>query len=460
MRYPRLAARLYGAPLMLLPDKARLIEEIFRGHMSADDFEESPLQRAEREQARRQVAYAGIELKNQPDKPYAITSSGIALVPVLGTLVQRGSWMDAMSGLTSYDNVASMMERALADPEVRAILLEIDSPGGEVAGIMDLTSRIQAAAKRKPTWSVASESAYSAAYWIAASAEFAYVAMTGGVGSIGAVMLHVDQSKRDSAMGYSYTYIASGSKKAAGNPHEPISDGMLSWAQAEVDRTGRLFASGVAIQRGLAVEDVLALEGGLLTPPEALDAGYVDGINTLIEVVALLNAEIQQPGSTGARISASRIAHKETHMSDTTKGAAPGTKAATDATHTAAELETARTAARADGVKEGETTGHANGVKAERERIGGILGCEEAKERTTLAAHLALETNTDIDAAKKLLAASPKSGTGNGLHTAMAQLKNPKVGADVEETQPVQRMSAPQDIYASRAKASVAAMPR
>lgn len=463
MSYPRLAARLYGAPLLILPDKAKMIEEVFRSHLTGerrilamddDGPAETAEQRAEREQARRVGAYAGIQLANKPDKPYALTTSGIALLPVLGTLVQRGSWMDAASGLTSYDNVASLLDRAMADPEVRAVLLEIDSPGGEAAGVMDLAGRVQAASKRKPVWSVASEQAYSAAYWLASSAEFAYAALTGGVGSIGALMLHVDQSKRDSMMGYRYTYIASGAKKADGNQHEPISDAMLSWAQNEVDRTGGLFASAVATNRGIAVENVLALEGGLLTPPEALDAGYVDGINTLIEVVALLNAELQQPGSTGARLAASRssMTTKETDMTD--KIAAKGNEA--DKKHTDAELDAARTAAKAEGATEAEAKGRAEGVKAERERVGAILGCEEAKDRTKLALHLALQTDGDAASAKKLLAQASKE-SGGSFASAMASLGNPKVGTEtgLESSGGVTRIDT-KGIYEARRQASAA----
>lgn len=465
MSYPRLAARLYGAPLLILPEKAKTIEEVFRSHLlgerrllASDEAEETPGERAAREQARRQVAYAGIALANKPDKPYALTASGIALLPVIGTLVQRGSWMDAMSGLSSYDTIASLLERAMMDPEVRAVLLEVDSPGGEVAGLFDLAGRVRAAAKRKPVWSAAAESAYSAGYGLLAAAEFAYAALTGGVGSIGALMLHVDQSKRDSMMGYRYTYIASGAKKAEGNPHEPLSDAMLAWAQREVDRTGALFASTVAQYRGIAVEEVLATEAGLLTPPEAVDGGYIDGINSLIEVVALLNAELQQPGSTAANRLAARQSKKEIQMNTKEQDAAAQARAA--------ELEQVKTAAKAEGVTEGEAkgetkgreAGRAEGVKAERARIGAILGAEEAKGRANLALHLALATDDDVEKAKKTLAAAPKESGGQGFAELMARVANPQVGADGGLTTASRPASIDtKSIYAARRQAGAAA---
>jgi len=459
--FARIATRLFGAPLLVLPDRAFAVADVFNRYVTGehklvamDDREETAAERAEKEQARRQVAYAGIQLQNKPDKPYALTASGIALLPVIGTLVQRGSWMDAESGLQSYDNVASLLETAMADQEVRAVLFEVDSPGGEVGGLFDLASRIRAASKRKPIWSVAAEGAYSAGYAILASAEHAYVARTGGVGSIGALMMHVDQSKRDSMMGYAYTYIASGAKKAEGNPHEPLSKGMHDWAQREVNRTGELFARTVAEYRSIKVEDVLATEAGLLTPSEAVDGGYVTGIASLVEVVAMLNAELQQPGSTAARVAAQR----QTTMEKTEMT----TKAEQDAAAQAraAEMEEVKKAAKAEGIAEGTAAGKTEGAKAERERIGAILSCEEAKDRGTLAAHLALKTDNSLDSAKALLAAAPKQAAGSPFLAAMDALKNPQVGADnADVTTSAEKPSInAASIFASRAQASAVAV--
>ena len=456
MSYPRLWARVYNTPLFLDPEKAKVIESVFRSHingerkvglMEDDGPSQSPEQRAAAEHERRCRAYTGIDLVRRDDKPYAMTKTGLAMIPVLGTLVQRGSWLDSMSGLMSYDMVASLVERASGDPEVRAVLLEIDSPGGEAYGLIDLADRVYAARKRKPMWAVANEQAYSAAYWLASSAARVYTPITGGVGSIGALMLHVDQSKRDAQMGYTYTFIHAGARKVDGNSHEPISKPALQWAQAEVDRHRQLFASAVAKRRDLSVDEVLATEAGLLTPPEALEGGYIDGVNTLIEVVAMLEAELQQPGSTtSTRLNAGLT--KEISMSGKNE----------DKKHTDEQLEAARTTARAEGkaegVTEGKTASHAEGlaegkvagkaegmvegekagrgagIKAERERVGAILSCEEAKDRGKQALHLALQTDTSVEDAKKLLAASAKESGSQMFAQLMATQANPKVGLD------------------------------
>lgn len=452
MAYPRLWSRVYNAPLLIHPDKAKVIEQVFRSHLiegkSAvslmdDGPQESEQQRAERKHAERQRAYAGIDLQRADDKPYAITKSGIALIPVLGTLVQRGSWLDSASGLTSYDLVASLLDNALSDPDVRALMLEIDSPGGEAAGIVDLADRVYAARNQKPVWAVANEQAYSAAYWLASSAQKLYTPITGGVGSIGAVMLHVDQSKRDAMMGYSYTFIHSGARKVDGNSHQAISKTALAWAQSEVDRSRQLFAQAVATRRGLAAEDVLGTEAGLLTPSEAVDGGYIDGIGNFLEAISLLEGEIGS--GSGARMAAGRYMQSNLAKENQMKNATPAAtlvlaalsismEAVSDAHGVALEkMLTEHSQAAAAGARaEAEKAGKADGAKAERERVRGIVAHAEAKDRPELAMSVATETDLTVEQAGKLLASAPKQATGGALAALMAKIANPHVGVDTD----------------------------
>lgn len=472
--YPHLATRLYGMPLLIHPEKAALIERVFQARMQGDhslslveDDGETPAQRVEREQARRAVAYAGIGLQARTDKPYALTTSGIALIPVMGTLIKRGSWMDSMSGLTGYDQIASLIDSATSDPEVKAILMEIDSPGGEAAGLFELGARVIQAAAAKPVWSHANEYAYSAAYALLSSADRAYAPITGGVGSIGTIAMHVDQSKRDSMMGYSYTFIYAGAKKADMNSHRPLNESGLAFLEGEVQRVNGLFVSHVADRRSLSAETVQATEAGLMSPPEALDGGFIDGVATLAETIALLESELRNTGFTtgtgmAARRSAALNQRKEMHMS--TKDDKPAASAAqagadpkqTDAKHTDAQLDAARTEAHAAGAAEGAKTGRVEGVKAEHERIRGILAHAEAKDRPQLAMSIAFESDMDMEKAAKLLAAAPKQTAGSALATLMANVRNPKVGADTDADlgagKPVTASAA--SIYASRRRAA------
>ena len=100
-----------------------------------------------------------------------VTPEGIAVIPVFGTLVKRAGAIEAASGLTSYGHLEDRIMDAATDPAVRAILLDIDSPGGEAAGVFDLSDLVYEARSLKPVWAVADEEAFSGAYAIASAAE-------------------------------------------------------------------------------------------------------------------------------------------------------------------------------------------------------------------------------------------------------------------------------------------------
>jgi len=441
MRYPHLWTRLYNTPLLIHPEKAAVIERIFHAHLMGekdvrlydDGPSETPEQRAEREQSRRAAAYAGVSLQHRADKPYALTQGGVALIPILGTLVHRASGLDAMSGLVSYSEIAYLLETSLADPDVRGVILEFDSPGGEASGIVDLAARIYGGRGKKRIWSVAADQAFSAAYWLASQGEKFYAAISGGVGSIGAVALHVDQSKRDAQMGYTYTVVYAGARKVDLNSHKPLPPEGRDRLQLEVDRFMDLFTADVGKGRNISAEAARATEASLLTPPQALEGGFIDGIATLNEVVALLEAALS--GSTGVlpgtRMAAAGPSTSQETIIMTDKTAADLANAANQAKHTDAQLEAARTEARTPALAEGEKKGHAAGVNAERERIRGILTHAEAKDRPQLAASLAFEPDMGVEQAARLLAKAAKEpATGNAFAALMNKVPNPKVGVD------------------------------
>jgi signal peptide peptidase SppA len=458
MAYARLFARLYGAPLLITPEKAQVIEAAFRAHLAGalpaqrameDEPGETEEQRAARVHQERCARFAGVSLQRRDDKPYALTTSGIALVPALGTLIQRGSWMDSLSGLTSYDMLGSLVERAMADPDVAGMVMEFDSPGGEVPGAFELQARIAAANGRKPVYGHANEMALSAAYLLASGAKRVYGAMTSHVGSIGVVMLHVDQSKRDAQMGYSYTFIHAGARKVDANPHAALSPAARAWAQAEVDRTYGLFVDAVAKSRGLSADAVRATQAAVYSPDEAQKLGLIDGTRTFAETIQELEGELALASSvvfTGTRMAAGPLQGEEPMRNPSPVAmavmAALGISAESVSEANGVKLESALSGAidpklveaKAAGEKVGEDKGKAEGQKtgtaAERERVKGILAHAEAKDRIGLAMSLAIETDMPVDQAAKVLAAAPKQAGSGTLAEMMAKVPNPKVGAD------------------------------
>jgi signal peptide peptidase SppA len=225
---------------------------------------------------------------HQLQHPFAKTSTltpktshqRIAVVPVLGPMVKRGSFLDALFGFGNYEDVQARFDSALNDPSVDAILLEIDSPGGEAAGAFDLADRIFAARGSKPVWAMANDSAFSAAYAIGSAADKLFLTRTGGVGSIGVLAAHVDQSGYDEKQGVKVTTLFAGSRKNDFNAHEPLSEDAAGFLQVEVNRLYGLFVDTVSRNRSLSSDAIRATEAGLFFGEDAVKAGLADGVGT------------------------------------------------------------------------------------------------------------------------------------------------------------------------------------
>jgi signal peptide peptidase SppA len=195
-----------------------------------------------------------------------------------------------LRGLTSYGEIGALLEAALADPAVAGILLDLDSPGGEAGGVFELAQRVRAADAVKPVWAIAADSAFSAAYVLASAASRVYVTQTGGVGSIGVIALHVDQSARDAQQGYRYTAITAGEQKNDFSPHEPLDPAAHTRLQTEVDRLYGIFIDHVATMRKLEPRFVRSTQAGLYFGPEALTAGLADAQGSFDDAVTDFSA--------------------------------------------------------------------------------------------------------------------------------------------------------------------------
>ena len=208
-------------------------------------------------------------------------------------------------------------------------MLDIDSPGGEASGSFELARRVREAAAVKPVWAVANDMAFSAAYALASAASKVFVSRTGGVGSIGVIAMHVDQSERDLQDGVRYTAVFAGDRKNDLNPHEPISSEAHAFLKAEVNRIYGLFVETVARNRGIEPSTVRDTEAGLFFGQAAVALGLADAIGTFDDALAQLlesvsplpNLETSKPSLTPglARVSHSgllRNLQMESSMND------------------------------------------------------------------------------------------------------------------------------------------------
>lgn len=278
MRLPHLAARIIGTPLLIAPEKLEIILAVLGERIGWPESGLKPL-----------------PFEPGHKRPSSPQQDDIAVIPIHGTLVRRALGLEAASGLTSYQEIGDQIGRAITDPAVAGIVLDIDSPGGEAGGVFELAERIRAATHDKPVWAVANDQAFSAAYALAAASDEVFVTRTGGVGSIGVIAMHADQSRKDEQDGYRFTAIYAGSHKNDFSPHAPLSDDARAALQAEVDRLYGIFTESVAQHRGLTVEAVRETEARLYFGGDAVAAGLADRVGTLADAVAAMRAELATP---------------------------------------------------------------------------------------------------------------------------------------------------------------------
>ena len=297
---PYLASRLYGTPLLIARPKLEVILGVVARKLAGDTLAMPPPSRTD--------SGLGGDLQVQ---------DGIAILPILGTLVRRSSYIGAASGLTSYHDIEAMAEAAFADPEVRAVLLEIDSSGGEAGGVFDLAQRLRQLAQTsgKPLWAIADEAALSAAYAIASAADRIWLTRTAEVGSIGVVAVHVDESVADAKAGLNYTFLHAGAHKVDGHPHAQLPASVAADIQADIDQLYTQFISLVAGFRRLTPEAVRDTEARVYRGEAALQAGLADQIGTRAEAITALQRQLVMSASRSLRNKAAALSASRTTSS-------------------------------------------------------------------------------------------------------------------------------------------------
>ena len=280
-RFAHLAQRLFNVPLAIHPRKA----EIVMASM-AERFGIAHLFRGAGTPA---ALFDGLDddAEAASSAPYAVVD-GVAIIPIEGTLVQKLGTLQPYSGMTGYDGIRQCLGQALGDDNVRAIMLDIDSPGGEVAGCFDLVDEIFYARGSKPIWAALDENAYSAAYAIASAADRVLIPRTGGAGSVGVITMHVDFSKALAKDGIDVTLITYGDHKADGSQYAPLPAGVRDRFQADIDAMGTIFVETVARNRGMSPTSVQATQAGCFMGPAAVGIGFADAIATPQAVLSAL----------------------------------------------------------------------------------------------------------------------------------------------------------------------------
>ena len=295
----------------------------------------------------------GFDSKAQ-NKPFAF-QDGVAVIPIHGSLINR--FGQCYGYVTGYNFIRRQRDAAMADPDVTAIVYDVNSGGGEAAGCFELADESFALRGTKPTISVVDSACYSAAYALASTSDQVVVTPTGGAGSVGVYTMHVDMSKMLEDWGLNITLIHAGEHKVDGHPYAELPEDVRADMQKSVDATYNKFVESVARNRNLSVEAVKDTQARCYSADDALALGLIDSVASPIEAIrAFLGG------------------HSEASNDETT----------------------------------GDSLMELNEAKqAERQRVGAIIGHPNAKGREAMATHLALNTDMSVDDAAALLAVAP-----------------------------------------------------
>ncbi len=237
-----------------------------------------------------EIEAALVNRKNLP-QPRA---GSVAIIPVYGVIAPRMNFMSEMSGGTTFEKLTTQLRAAVADKSVSTIVLDIDSPGGSVAGNPEFAAELMRARTKKPIIAQAQYTMGSAAYHLGSAATEIVAAPSARVGSIGVYAMHNDLSEALKTVGIKRTYVSAGDGKVDGNETGPLTGAALERWQASINDSYDQFVSNVVKGRGQGMTaDRVRNEwkAHVYGAAEALKLGLIDRIGTLDDTLARILSE-------------------------------------------------------------------------------------------------------------------------------------------------------------------------
>jgi len=401
----------------IIPEKLDAIHQVLWRHVNNQKIDLELLQ-----------SQIGKKLENTYDA--RITDDGVAILTIDGIIAKRMNFFMEISGGVSTEFLVRDFKAAVKNRDVKAILLDIDSPGGTVDGTQALVDLIYESRGEKPIVAFANGLAASAAYWIASAADRIFVEETGEVGSIGVVMKHYDYSRYDEKMGVKVTHIYAGKYKTMGNDSEPISREGRDYLQSLVDYNYSIFVDSVARNRGVSSDAVLQdmAEGRIFIGRQGVEAGLADRIGNF--EAAYLSA-----------VEAADRDRKESIYPAAQGNLKSQTKEETmDITLQTLEkdvpdlLDQIRAEARQGGYEEGLQEGRTQGRTEERNRVTDIL----AADGDFATAKTAIEDGTGAEAAYRMFFEAERKKRVDGL-AELDQAAPPSLGQQATDDPPEEK---------------------
>ena len=328
-----------------------------------------------------ELAYGYAPDDSDDRKPF-VYQDGVAVIPIHGTLINRfnGSW----GFVTGYNYIRRMLNLALDDDDVTAIVFDVDSPGGEASGCFELAREIMASRRVKPSLAMVDSLAASGGMALAGAATSMYAIPSARIGSIGVYRMHVSYEGALKNEGIKITFATAGDHKVDGNPYQDLPQAVLDEWTESAGKTWDDFIALVAEARGMSEAEVRATQARVYRADEALAKGLINAVKTTTEAVAAWLSELGDDDPSDE--------NGEEAMNDKTKGS---------------EVASGLTAADMDAIKTLVTgiVGTAIGGVTRSQSIKDY-GAAKGKGFAALAATLAADENISLEQAKTIIDAS------------------------------------------------------
>jgi signal peptide peptidase SppA len=263
------------SPWALHPPMLAIIAGIIARHVAGQSATDTDLQAA---------------LVNRQNLPQPKSGGGVAIIPIRGVIAPRMNLLSDISGGTSFEQLGQQLDEAAGLKTVSTIVLDIDSPGGNVQGASEFARKIMAVRAKKPVIAQVEHMAASAGYWLAAAATKIVASPSSLIGAIGVYTAHTDISESLKQLGVKRTYFSAGKGKVDGL-EGPLSDDGAARTQSLIDGAYARFAGDVVKGRGkgLTVDQVRnEWKAYVYSADEALASGMIDEIATRDQTLATL----------------------------------------------------------------------------------------------------------------------------------------------------------------------------
>lgn len=229
-------------------------------------------------------------------KPPMDVVGGVATIPIHGTIAKGISGIQRACGACGVEDVRADMAEAIDRPDVRAIVLSIDSPGGSVAGVPELASFIRGCAEKKPVVAHTDGLMGSAAYWLGSQADEIVASPSARLGSIGVFVPFVDRSRAAEMQGMKVEVIKNkeGIHKGVGIPGTSLSEAGREYIQEGVQDLFDMFKGAIHSRRpGVPAS---AMTGKAYLADKAKKEGLCDSIGAMSDArsAALALCELKQ----------------------------------------------------------------------------------------------------------------------------------------------------------------------